>query len=126
MKKVRQTAFLAYSDSHYLQALILAHSRPSVYSGFLRNVKGIVFMGTPHRGSGAAYWADFFSRALSAVQLGLRGDNNLLSDLKQNSRTLSDILLQFLEIGASLPIRTFYETRVLGTMMVCRIFHPSI
>jgi hypothetical protein len=83
-------------------------------------------MGTPHRGCGAAYWADFFFRALSVAQLGLRGNNDLLSDLKQNSRTLSDILLQFLEIGASLPIRTFYETRALGTTMVCRIFYRSI
>lgn len=79
-------------------------------------------MGTPHRGSSAASWTEFLARALHAAQLGTGTNTDLLSVLKKNSRTLSDITRQFIERGANLQIRTFYETEFLEYMncLVCR------
>lgn len=75
-------------------------------------------MGTPHRGSDAAFWGKFLAQTLSIAQLGLRGNNTLLADLTQNSKTLQDISQQFVERGKLLQIRSFYEVERLGPVIV--------
>jgi hypothetical protein len=72
--------------------------------------KGIVFLGTPHRGADIASWAGFAARALQVVQMGTATNNRLLADLQRNSGTLWQISQQFVERGSALTIRTFYET----------------
>jgi protein SERAC1 len=67
-------------------------------------------MGTPHRGSNVAYWSKFLANVLHTTQLGNNTSSQLLSDLQQNSRILSEISTQFVERGSALQIRTFYET----------------
>ncbi|KAH0559684.1 hypothetical protein GP486_003804 [Trichoglossum hirsutum] len=98
------------------QALIYAHNHSSHYDAFLHRVRGIVFMGTPHRGSDIAHWAGFAARALRAAQIGTGTNNNLLRALEEKSRTLLDISQQFVDRGATLQIRTFYEIEKLGFM----------
>ncbi|KAL9593091.1 MAG: hypothetical protein Q9179_006109 [Wetmoreana sp. 5 TL-2023] len=94
-------------------ALILAHQRSSTFSNVLESVTGVVFLGTPHRGSDAAYWTGFIARALKAAQLGTGTNDQLLAALQKNSKTLSDISEQFVERADTLRIRTFYETKKL-------------
>lgn len=76
-------------------ALITAHNKRTAYSGILEQTAGLVFMGTPHRGSDAAKWASMLKESLSIFGLG--PTTNLLSDLKQQSRTLMQINSDFVE-----------------------------
>jgi hypothetical protein len=87
--------------------------------------KAVIFMGTPHRGSDAASWANFATHALEALQLGTTTNTNLLSDLKQNSETLRQISQQFVERGSKLKMKTFYETNKLDHMD-CLVYFPWI
>ena len=73
-------------------------------------VKGIVFMGTPHRGADVASWANFAARALGTLQMSTATNTSLLSDLKRNSETLKQISQQFVERGSAIKMKTFYET----------------
>jgi len=98
------------------QALILAHERSSLYSNLLYRVCGVVFMGTPHRGSNIALWTNILACFLHTIQLGTGTNVDLLSLLRRESSTLSDISRQFVERGESLQIRTFYETEMLDYM----------
>jgi hypothetical protein len=104
-----------------IQAMIIAHERSSDYGNLLGNVKGIVFMGTPHRGSSVASWVNIFSRVLNAAQLGSATNSALLNVLEMRSETLLNISQQFVERGAMFQIRTFYETEKLDFMncLVC-------
>lgn len=78
-------------------------------------------MGTPHRGSEIAYWTSFLADILYVAQLSSDTNKNLLNDLKRNSEALSNISQQFVQHGASLQIRTFYERQLHGNLnfLVC-------
>jgi hypothetical protein len=52
-----------------------------------------VFLGTPHRGSRSAKWADI--AATSAKALGLGFEDSILKDLREESENLRDLLYQF-------------------------------
>jgi protein SERAC1 len=75
-----------------------------------------VFLGTPHRGSDVASWTDFLARALHIAQLNTGTNKNLVSALKKDSETLSEISRQFVQRGANLEIRSFFETELLEYM----------
>jgi len=98
------------------KALILAHERSTAYGGLLAMAKGVIFMGTPHRGADAASWANFVARALGAAQMGTATNTNLLSALKKNSEVLREITKQFTERAPTLRIKTFYEVDKLDYM----------
>ena len=73
--------------------------------------KGIIFLGTPHRGSDTATWANFVAQAFGALQMGTTTNRSLLSDLTKNSEILSQISQQFVERGSMVRMKTFYETK---------------
>ena len=87
--------------------------------------KAVIFMGTPHRGADAAAWADFAAQALRALQMGTGTNTSLVSDLRKNSKTLSQISQQFVERGSALKIKTFYEGKKMDYMN-CLVFFPGI
>ena len=92
-----------------------------MYGDLLRSVRGCVFFGVPHRGAEATYWANLTANIIKAVVLPVgRTNTSFAAALQQNSRALSDISQQFVERGASLKIRTFYETEMLHDQLVCR------
>ena len=72
-------------------------------------VKGIIFMGTPHRGASTA-WVTFLARTLEAPRMGLTTIQNLVSNLGKNSQALRQITKQFIERTPTLKVTTFYET----------------
>ena len=82
--------------------------------------KGIVFMGTPHRGTNRSSWVNFASRVLQSLHDGATS-SRILSDLERNSETLRQISQQFVERGSTLKIKTFYETMASGFVncLVC-------
>ena len=73
--------------------------------------KGIIFLGTPHRGTDTATWANFVAQAFGALQMGTTTNRSLLSDLTKNSEILRQISQQFVERGSSVRMKTFYETK---------------
>jgi hypothetical protein len=100
--------------------MILAHGRLRHYADLLNSVRGLVFFGVPHRGSDVAYWGNFAANLLKITQLGFSTNTSFVEALKRNSETFADISQQFIERGANLPIRTFYETEKLLNLLVCR------
>ena len=105
-----------------IEALILAHERFGVYGNLLEMAKGVIFMGTPHRGANAAAWAKFAAYALRALQMGTATNKSLVSDLRKNSKTLAQISQQFVERGSTLRIKTFYEGNKTDYMN-CLVFY---
>jgi hypothetical protein len=86
----------------------LAHNKRIVYSDILDRTAGLIFMGTPHRGSDKAKWASMLKELFNTVGVG--SSTQLLADLKRQSRTLVQINSDFVERGAKiLRILSFYE-----------------
>lgn len=102
--------------------MILAHERSTHYADLLNSIRGLVFFGVPHRGSDAAVWVTFAANLLVYAQLGFGTNPNFVKALQSNSQTFADISQQFIERGANVAIRTFYETNKMGNRIV-RPFH---
>jgi hypothetical protein len=105
-----------FSELNARQALILAHERSSAHGALLCKVFGVVFLGTPHRGSRVASWSSIVASAARAAQLGTGTNSGLVTVLSSNSNTLWDISTQFVERAEGLQIRTFYETELMEAM----------
>ena len=54
---------------------------------------GIVFLGTPHRGTNAATWGSIV--ATSAKVLGFGTEDSIMKDLREDSETSRDLLYEF-------------------------------
>ncbi|KXS98970.1 hypothetical protein AC578_4979 [Pseudocercospora eumusae] len=98
-------------------ALIIAHERQELYESVGPMVKGIMFFGTPHRGSEIASWSTIFSNLASLTTAGqIRSD--LLKNLESSSSTLRDISTQFVSRATGLQIVTFYEQEKLKGLII--------
>jgi hypothetical protein len=121
----RPIVFVCHSLGGILvkKALILAHERSSDthYRTILDNTKAIAFLGVPHRGADAAWWATFAANSLKGATLGMATHTALVKNLQKASPTLATISKQFVDRGKSLKIYTFYETRKLSGIVVCHI-----
>jgi hypothetical protein len=103
---------------HGYQALILAHERSDYYGHLLQHIRALIFLGVPHRGADAAYWAKFAARLLQFGQLGFGTNPAYVSALQKNSTTFTNISGQFVGRAAPLLIRTFFETEKMGNQLV--------
>jgi hypothetical protein len=99
--------------------MIIAHERSSEYGELLGSIKAAMFLGTPHRGSDAAYWATYVANVLKVLQLGRGTNTAFVSALQRNSTEFANISQQWIERAAPLKIRTFYETERLLGELVC-------
>ena len=99
--------------------MIIAHERSSEYGELLGSIKAAMFLGTPHRGSDAAYWGTYVANVLKVLQLGRGTNTSFISALKRNSPEFANISQQWIERAAPLKIRTFYETERLLGELVC-------
>ncbi|CAH0048541.1 unnamed protein product [Clonostachys solani] len=89
-------------------SLCLAHDHESRYGSLLAQIKSVIFLGTPHRGSDIATWAKMLGKISNlfvsdSVRIGL------IKDLEPQSQVLKDIEDQFLQRTIGLRIFTFYE-----------------
>jgi hypothetical protein len=101
--------------------MIRAQERSDVYGELLSNIHGIIFLGTPHRGSDVAWWASFPAKLLKALQLGTGTNTGYLRALARNSEEFSHISQQWVERSRILVIRTFFETDMLHGILVCAV-----
>jgi triacylglycerol esterase/lipase EstA (alpha/beta hydrolase family) len=99
-----------FEFSHALtcfEALNQANSGPATASSFPSNVKGIVFLGTPHRGT--VYSS--YGRILAILLNRLSSNPDVFLSLAVNSSVLLEQHQKFLTRYANLTMINFFETR---------------
>ncbi len=69
-------------------------------------------MGTPHRGSQMASWADLLARVINAAFLGQAIRKDLLRELQPNSAALMEVSRQFVQRSTPLRIMSFIELQI--------------
>jgi hypothetical protein len=60
-------------------------------------MRGIVFFGTPHRGSSLASWGTLISNVAKAMSLGTTTNKKLSLDLESQSLALQEISKSFVD-----------------------------
>jgi hypothetical protein len=90
----------------------MAHNGSEVYAPILKATVGIIFLGTPHRGSELVPWGILLSNLVGVTSIGKNIRKELLRTLKKDSDTLMDISSQFLQRATSLKIMSFIEQQV--------------
>ena len=90
------------------QALVWAHREPQ-YQKIKDHTLGVVFFGTPHRGSDKAN----YGKILANVATGVihKPKSKLISALQSNSETLMRLTSEFKFAAPDLEILTFYELK---------------
>jgi len=91
----------------------------------LQKARACLFLGVPHRGSGLADWAKLSTDVVRWLSLGLAGNVNFVSILKKSSKDWVWLSDSFVERAESLFIRSFYETKKYGNVIVSGICVPS-
>ncbi|KAK7418752.1 hypothetical protein QQX98_003770 [Neonectria punicea] len=109
----RPVIFIGHSFGGNLiqQAIVSASQHGSRYSDIAESTAGVVFLGTPHRGSAAATWGAVIA-SLAPSQLAL--EKRILEDLEKQSSTLVDRLHNFSQwlFVESVPVVCFFESLV--------------
>lgn len=96
----------------FKQAVIRARENERYRMALSYRIHGVMFFGTPHRGSRLATWASITANALRAASFSTSTNARLAKDLEPTSRLLQHITTSFVESwGARLRIASFYETR---------------
>ncbi|KAG6361575.1 hypothetical protein INS49_009802 [Diaporthe citri] len=91
------------------KAIIRAHERDR-YHDLLQSVHGIMFFGTPHRGSSLANWSTVLGNVASYASLGSKTNWKLSQHLQTESGQLQEISKSFVDRAKTLQIISFYET----------------
>ncbi|KAF5615634.1 kinesin light [Fusarium sp. NRRL 25303] len=96
------------------EAILLSRNNPNrSRQDFFTHIKGVVFMGTPHKGSWMTDWSGIPAKALGLVKSTNR---SLLEVLETNNQYLESIHVRFLsmmreqrEAGRQLEVACFFE-----------------
>lgn len=112
----RPLVFVAHSLGGLVckQAILLSRSNPEIHlRGVFNYCRGVLFMGTPHKGSWMADWAKI---PVSAMGLVKSTNKTLLEVLETSNQLLESIQVQFLamvreqrEKGRLLEVTCFFE-----------------
>lgn len=89
--------------------MVSASSQDDSFNYLALSTVGVVFLGTPHRGSKAAKWGEIVAKA--AKVLGLGSEDSILKDIREDSGNSKDLLYDFTLWAnrASLTIFCFFE-----------------
>ena len=103
-----------------------ANSRGEKFQYLATSTVGILFLGTPHRGTKASKWAEWI--AYTGKKIGLEMNDAILKDLREDSEILTDLLSEFALWLFRMSISTvccfeMHKTDLGGTWkeMVCSI-----
>ncbi|KFZ05991.1 hypothetical protein V501_07831 [Pseudogymnoascus sp. VKM F-4519 (FW-2642)] len=89
----------------FKKAMMQGHNDDG-FKGFISQVKAVLFLSTPHRGTNLA---EILNRILS-VSIFNHSPKRYVSELKQNSPFIEDINEEFRKHAPKLQIFSFYET----------------
>ncbi|KAL8833814.1 MAG: hypothetical protein Q9170_004074 [Blastenia crenularia] len=91
------------------EALVMAKLHEEDYPSIIRSVAGIIFLGTPHRGSNSQSKASVIASIASAVSLGEH--SSLLKVVDKDSEMMADLLHDFTRTVTtiSIPLFCFFE-----------------
>lgn len=104
------------------EAIIHSSLQAKDYPGILDSIAGVVFMGTPHRGSRSATQAQHLANIINIVTLGSGVRKELLKTLETSSRELETISRHATQLLKNFPIISFYERKpLIGSSLVS---HP--
>ncbi|KAI4104803.1 MAG: hypothetical protein L6R37_003076, partial [Teloschistes peruensis] len=92
------------------RALVSASALP-VYDPVRRNVKAIIFMGTPHKGSRLSSYLTPLSRIINALIPTSPIRSDLIGNLQVLSRTLSEITELSVQALNEISVVSFYEQK---------------
>ena len=89
--------------------MVSANSQGDSFHYLALSTVGVVFLGTPHRGSKAAKWGDIVAKTAKA--LGLGSEDSILKDIREDSEHSRDLLYEFTLWAkrASLTLICFFE-----------------
>lgn len=96
-------------DADQIQALVQA-SLQERYSDIPQSTIGVIFVGTPHRGTSVANMGDIAQRVGKAVLPGYQPNRLIIQNLKKNCDSLYQSADNFGNISKRLKIYSFYET----------------
>ncbi|KAK7398580.1 hypothetical protein QQX98_012036, partial [Neonectria punicea] len=105
----RPLIFIGHSfGGNLIEQAIVSASRQSGYAEIAESTVGVVFLGTPHRGSDAAAWGALIA---SLTPSGFSPEGKILKDLQEQSGTLIDRLHDFTRwlFVESVPVVCFFE-----------------
>ena len=92
------------------KALVSAHSdQQDRYEWFVRSIIGVVYLGTPHRGSRYASWA-YWPAKISGLSCFNTVRVDLLRYLRRNSAALDDLRQTVQPYLEKIFVVSFYET----------------
>lgn len=98
------------------QAIIDAYNDRS-YTRVLKNVKAIIFIGTPHRGANLAQILTNLLHVLYSLKV-------FVEQLQPSSELIQAINDQFRDRSESLELVSFYESKGVPGLGVSLIHHP--
>ena len=89
-----------------------ANTQDGLFQYLATSTVGIVFLGTPHRGTKSTKWGELI--ACSGKALGFATEDRILKDLREDSETLMDLLYTFTLwlFRMSIPVVCFFEQYV--------------
>lgn len=102
----------------FKEMLIQATLNAEEHAHIAQHIKGVVFLGTPHRGSRSASHAQLISRIINMASLGRGVRTELLRTLEISSGELETISRHAVQLLSKFPIVSFYERKPLGPSLV--------
>jgi hypothetical protein len=90
------------------------------YTSILNSTIGVIFLGTPHHGSGLASIGDVAARIGEAVLPSSVWHSNrpLLGSLRKNCDGLFEKASEFMNVSEKIKIYSFFETITIGGRLV--------
>jgi hypothetical protein len=97
------------NSAESFQAILCAKLHEKDYPDIIKSVAGVVFLGTPHRGSNSQPKASLIATIASAVHCGVQ--SSLLKAVEKDSEMLADLLQDFTRTAniESIPLFCFFE-----------------
>jgi hypothetical protein len=92
-----------------IQMILSANSGGRIEKNIAENIAGVIFLGTPHRGSASSNWGRLIVH--SGKFLKLDGEDRIVNDLKKDSEILKQVVRDFTKwlFDHSVPTVCFYE-----------------
>lgn len=84
----------AVAKTIFHQALVNADTHDGPFEDIAVSTVGIVFLGTPHRGTKSTKWGELIAFSGKAL-FGFETEDRILKDLREDSETLMDLLYTF-------------------------------